>query len=275
MGYSIERYDGKSKLLPLLIEEGRGQNDAGREIRKAINDTFKKADLSPSFFTFAVSVTGDRLIGLDDTDENIKIAFKWLKGEKLERFEKQRTFLFETLQKSNARYWLNALIKILNFAGTKGLVILLDDLEVLTEKLDGKFKYTPNAVNDTYELLRQLIDDIELLSNFLLILAGDKVLIDDDKRGLKSYAALWMRLQTGLVPSDRFNPFADMVNIDLHLKSLGEDFHEQVKKRLIELFKVSGLKRDGNIQTPDLSGNSLLRSAVIETALRAKKLEEE
>ncbi|MBU1781878.1 ATP-binding protein, partial [bacterium] len=190
--------------------------------------------------------------------------------------EKRDTHLFETLQKSNARYWLNALIKILNFAGIKGLVILLDDLEVLAEKkLDGRFKYTTNAVKDAYELLRQLIDDMELLSNFLLILAGDKVLIDDDERGLKSYEALWMRLQTGLVPLDRFNPFADMVNIDLHLKSLGEDFHEQVMKRLIKLFEVSGLKRDGTIQTPDLSKNSLLRAAVIETALRAKKLEEE
>ena len=200
MGFSIERYDGKVKLLPLLIEEGRGQNDAGREIRKAIYNTFKKADLSPSFFTFALLIAGDRLVGLDDTDKNTKIAFKWLKGEKLERCEKQATHLFETLQKANARYWLNALIKILNFAEIKGLVILLDDLEVLAEKkLDGRFKYTPNAVNDTYELLRQLIDDMELLNNFLLILAGDKVLIDDDKRGLKSYEALWMRLQTGLV----------------------------------------------------------------------------
>lgn len=274
MGYSIERYDGKSKLLPLLIEEGYGQNDAGREIRKHANKTFKDADLSPSFFTFALRVAQDRL--LSDTDEDTKIAFKWLTGEKLERFERQRTSLFETLQKSNARYWLNALIKMLNFAEIKGLVVLLDDLEVLVEKeLDGKFKYTPNAVKDTYEMLRQLIDDMELLNRFLLILAGDKVLIDDDKRGLKSYEALWMRLQTGLVPIDKFNPFADMVDIDLHLKSLGENFYEQVKQRLIELFELNGLKRDGTIQTPDLSEKSLLRAAVIETALRAKKLEEE
>ena len=275
MGFSIERYDGESKLLPLLIEEGRGQNDAAKEIRDATYNTFKEADLSPSFFTFALLVARDRLIGLDDTDTSTKIAFKWLKGEKLERFEKQKTSLFETLQKSNARYWLNALIKILHFAGIKGLVILLDDLEVLAEKnLEGKFKYTPNNVKDTYELLRQLIDDMELLNSFLLILAGDKVLINDDKRGLKSYEALWMRLQTGLVSSDRFNSFADMVDIDGHLKSLGEDFHEQVGKKLIELLEMGGLKRDGSIQTPDLSENSLLRATVIETALRAKKMEE-
>lgn len=272
MGYS-ERYDGNSKLLPLLIEAGRGQFDAKREIGDAAYNTFKAADLSPSFFTFALLVVKDRLIS--GTDENTKIAFKWLTGEKLERFEKQRTSLFEFLQKSNARYWLNALIKMLNFAGIRGLVILLDDLEVLTEKnSEGKFIYTPNAVKDTYELLRQLIDDMELLNSFLLILAGDRILIDNDKRGLKSYEALWMRLQTGFVLRDKFNPFADMVNIDLHLKSLGENFDEQVKKRLIELFEVGGLKRDGTIQTPDLSAHSLLRAVVIETALRAKILEE-
>jgi len=273
MGFSQEKYDGTTKLLPLLIESGFGQFDAKREIKQSVYNAFKNADFSPSFFTFAYLVVNERLCS--DNIEHTKIAIKWLKGEKLERSEKRDTYLFEILQKSNARYWLNALIKILNFAGIKGIVVLLDDLEVLTEKnIEGKYIYTLNAVKDTYELLRQLIDDMELLNGFLLVLAGDKILIDDEKRGLKSYEALWMRLQTGLVQVERFNPLADIVDVDLHLKSCGDNFPELVRKKVIEIFQTSGFKLDGSIQVPDLSKHSSLRSAVMETALRVNNPED-
>lgn len=138
---------------------------------------------------------------IDGNEKDIHLALKWLSGDKLERYEKKDLLLFEQLQRVNARYWLNSLIRILKIAGMTGLVVAIDDLEVMTErsKETGRFIYSPNAIKDICELFRQLIDDAELLNNFLLLLAGRREVIEDEKRGFVSYDALWMRLQTGLV----------------------------------------------------------------------------
>ncbi len=55
-------------------------------------------------------------------------------------------------------------------------------LEVMTEHspMTGRFLYTPNAIKDVCELFRQLIDDVELLSHFLL-LAGRPAMIQDER----------------------------------------------------------------------------------------------
>ncbi|MHB8278775.1 MAG: BREX system ATP-binding domain-containing protein [Candidatus Humimicrobiaceae bacterium] len=272
MGYE-NRYDGKSKMLPLVIEDGYNANDAAKEIRDGVYRAFKDSDLSASFFTFALEVTRDRL--LDDNKKSTNIALKWLIGEKLDTGEKYTTSLFERLQKSNARYWINSLINLLDFAGIKGLIVLIDDMGVLAKKFpdSNKYIYTPNAIKDTYELIRQIIDDAELLNKFLLVIAGDRVLIDDDKRGFKNYEALWMRLQTGLVPSKKFNSFADIVDVDKHLKLLGEDFPKILSKKILTILEESGYKRNGDIMIPQLNDYSPLKSAVIECGLRAEREE--
>ena len=271
MGYNEDVYDGTKKMLPLLIKDGYGQIDASKEIRDAVNKTFRNSDLSPSFFTLACIFTKDRMI--DDNEASTSIAKRWLMGEKLERFERGRTSLFERLQKTNARYWLNSLIALLNYSGVKGLVVLIDDLEILTKKDEesGKFFFTPNQVKDTYELIRQIIDDAELLNQFFMIIAGDRSLIDDEKRGFKSYEALWMRIQTGLVPSGRFNSFADIVDTDEHIRTLGDNFPQQVSKKLIDILKTEGFKRNGEIKIKDLKDMSNLKAAVLEVGLRAER----
>ena len=194
-------------------------------------------------------------------------------GEKLERFERRATSLFERLQRTNARYWLNSLIALLNYSGVKGFVVLIDDLEVLTKKDEefGKFIFTPNQVKDFYELIRQIIDDAELLNQFFMVIAGDRSLVDDERRGFKSYEALWMRLQTGLIPSGRFNSFADIVDTDEHLRTLGDNFPQQVSKKLIDILKTEGFKRNGEIKIKDLKDMSNLKAAVLEVGLRAER----
>ncbi len=273
MGYDEEKYNGVGKLLPLIIEEGYNRYDAEREIRKAVGRSFKNVDFGPSFYTFVFTVAREKLI--TGEDEGTKIAIKWLKGEKLQRNEKQASSLFEILKKTNARYWLNSLICLLNISNIAGLVVLIDDVEVMTERNteSGRFVYTANAVKDTCELFRQIIDDSELLNKFLLILAGKKSLIKDDKRGFKSYEALWMRLQTGLVPSERFNPFSDIVDVDAHLKELEKIDSNDIYSYFLSKFQKYGLKRKYSDNIPSLDGYSKLRAAVIENAMLAEREE--
>ena len=66
---------------------------------------------------------------------------------------------------------------------------------------------------DTYESIRQLIDDIDSMRNILFAYSFDRELLDDENAGLKSYQALWMRIQNEIV-GEHFNRFADMVDLD-------------------------------------------------------------
>ncbi len=198
---------------------------------------------------------------------------KWLAGEKLQRHEKKDLLLFEQLQRTNARYWLNSLIRLLKIAGMTGLVVAIDDLEFMTERTGStrRFIYSLNAIKDVCELFRQLIDDAELLNNFMLLLAGRWEMIEDEKRGFVSYEALWMRLQTGLVQKKFFNPLADMVDIDAHLKANGRDFPQQVHIHLRQMLSDVGLELQYR-GFPDLSHHSDLRARVIEVAMMSPEV---
>ena len=267
LGYG--QYDDSDNILSLLIEDqGLTRDLAVHEIKRTIGLTLKDSDFGASFRAFAYSVISNRLImGNEDT---IRLALKWLAGEKLERHHKQATLLFERLQKTNARYWLNSLIRLLHMAGMTGLVVAIDDLEVMTERNPEtrRYRYTANAIKDTCELIRQIIDDVELLDHFLLLLAGRREMIEDDRRGFKSYEALWMRLQSGLLPIDRFNPLGDIVDTDIHLVANGKGFADRVHERLKQLFQEAGYHwphRD----LPDLTDYSQLRARVIGTTILA------
>jgi hypothetical protein len=66
---------------------------------------------------------------------------------------------------------------------------------------------------DAYESVRELIDEIDTLKNIFFVFSFDNRLIDDDILGLKSYQALWMRIQNE-VEGSRFNKFSDIVDLD-------------------------------------------------------------
>ena len=98
--------------------------------------------------------------------------------------------------------------------GYSGLFIAIDDLEILISRSSLEpIHYTKMKREDTYESIRQLIDDIDSMKNIMFVYAFDRKLMDDENAGLKSYQALWMRIQNEIV-GERFNRFADMVDLD-------------------------------------------------------------
>nr|MBC8204815.1 DUF2791 family P-loop domain-containing protein [FCB group bacterium] len=150
-----------------------------------------------------------------------------------------------------------------------GVVLLIDNLEATTQRVPetNRYRYTPNAIKDTCELFRQLIDAAELLEHFFVVMAGRPEILTDEHRGLKSYEALWMRLQTGLVPSEGFNRYADIIDTGQLIKKLGgvEEFAKQVDLLLREIIQNNGFQLHYR-EIPPLKTSSLLRKRIAETA---------
>jgi len=268
LGYPEDKYNEDKPILSILMEEeGLTRGEAGKEIRKAVKKITIESDLSPSFHVFVYNLLADRLIG--NSNKIDEVCWKWFKGNKLEPTEKKIVHLFDKLNRINARVWLYSLIRLVQLSGSKGLVLLIDNLDAMTQRDDEtrRYCYTPNATKDIYELLRQLVDAVELLEYFLVVIAGRPELLSDERRGLKSYEAIWQRLQTGLISSEHFNRFADMVDVKRLIEDAGgmDKFADNVNDRLRKIIKDNGLAFKDEKLLP-IKTESKLRERISETA---------
>ncbi|MCD6578752.1 DUF2791 family P-loop domain-containing protein [bacterium] len=267
LGYSEDKYKGDEPILPTLIEEGLTRGEAIREIRKAVKRITRESDLSPSFNVFIYNLLASSLIG--NTNKMDEICWKWFKGEKLEYYEKKSSHLFDKLNRINASVWLYSLIRLVQLSSSSGLVLLIDNLDAITQRdpETQRYRCTPNVGKDIYELFRQLVDATELLEYFFVLIAGRPEILSDERRGLKSYEALWMRLQTGLISSEHFNRFADMVDIERLIRDVGgiDKFAKDANDRLREIIEKNNLDLKYK-NTPSLKTESPLRQRLSETA---------
>jgi len=115
----------------------------------------------------------------------------------------------------NARAMLVSLCHWLRTCGHRGLVIMLDIRRLLLDRreVSDGIAYTPAAVMDCYEVIRQLIDDAEHLEGLFLTVLADRRLINDDvpKRALSQYTALKMRVWDDVRPQGQDNPLSPLV----------------------------------------------------------------
>lgn len=207
---SSSSYRGTSSLLPLMMKKEQiPESRAKQRIEKELDSlAFTDSGLSHTFAQFVKNILEMRLI--DDRPAISDACHRWFLGEKLGASDKKITRLYQRLTKVNARQWLYSLIRLIHLGGKKGFVVTVDDMDAMMESK----AFTKKKIENTLELIRQLIDDTETLERFMLILSGRTSIFEDHKKGFASHLPLYMRLQSGLLPVSRFNKFADIIDLD-------------------------------------------------------------
>ena len=154
---------------------------------------------------------------LDPHDEPAVAASvkEWLRGELRLLSALKRALIFQKIARHNARHMLFSLAHWLRLAGRSGLVLGLDVSRyaesVRPAERDGALHFSTAAALDAYEVLRQLIDGTdELEACFVWVLAGPAFL-SDDRRGLRSYHALYLRIADEVRDRYRQNPLGSLV----------------------------------------------------------------
>ncbi len=153
-----------------------------------------------------------RRLNPDDTAEG-NPAMQWLLGEKVPAALLRTADISVRISRTNARAMLTSLCHFLRKAGVSGLMLVLD-IRPLSRAgaADGALRYSPAAVMDSYEILREIIDDAEHLPGLFVAVLGDAELATGDpRRTLSQYAALQMRVWPDVRPGDRQNPVAPLV----------------------------------------------------------------
>jgi hypothetical protein len=148
-----------------------------------------------------------------DRSEVARPVLQWLGGEKVASGLLRAADISGRITRTSARAMLASLCQFLRKTGIPGLLVVLDVRQLAsTATAEGTLRYSPAAVMDAYEVLRELIDDTEHLPGlFVAVLANAALVGGDPRRSLSQYAALQMRVWPDVRPGDRQNPVAPLV----------------------------------------------------------------
>jgi BREX system ATP-binding protein BrxC/D len=173
-----------------------------------------------------------------DNDDLMNQAILWIRGEYSTKTDSRRELAIpQIIEDSHLYDMLKLWACFVRIAGYKGLVISLDEMVVLSERLNNRVSRDKN-----YELILQILNDslqgsVEGLG---FCLAGTEDFLSDRRRGIFSYEALETRLAD--------NPFAreGLVNMEgpvIRLQSLSK---EEFYVLMSNIVKVSARGNENN-----------------------------
>lgn len=194
-----------------------------REIRNQLRSLIQDNPHMDNNFAYSISLLVGDILGhpvLEVQDKNLLIG--WLNSDKSIKLSLLRALGLAPMRitKFNARHMLRSLAEMVHIAEYPGIFIAVDDLDILINRNSLEtIRYTKMRREDTYESIRQMIDEIDTMHYIMFVFAFDRSLIDNENWGLKSYQALWMRIQNEVV-GQRFNRFADIIDMDRFAKEV-------------------------------------------------------
>ena len=143
----------------------------------------------------------------------------WLTGANRKVSGVRNYSIYNTINRTNARHFLESLLRWIKFAGRPGLVILMDDSRIALRRnpRDGLRYYSRAMVMDHYELLREFIDGTDRLEGFLMVVLADEDFLDEDihspSRGYGIYQALRGRIADEVRDRSQANPMSALVRL--------------------------------------------------------------
>ncbi|MDE7415416.1 MAG: ATP-binding protein [Lachnospiraceae bacterium] len=217
LGFNYQDIPEEMRFIDYLSQNDSSDAITKREIRSQLRRIFLDNPLMDNNFALACSMLTGSILGYPVLEEqNKELLLAWLEGDRSIKLSQLRALDFypSRITKYNARHMLRSLAELVHMGGFSGLFVTIDDVEILTSRSSLEaVHYTKVKREDTYESIRQLIDDIDSMKNIMFVYAFDRELLDNENAGVKSYQALWMRIQNEIV-GERFNRFADMIDMD-------------------------------------------------------------
>jgi hypothetical protein len=179
------------------LEQAPGQEqapDAGQSYQALAGQLKEMPGMDISFANALAALINNRFAPLAEGEDKARrdadneILMHWFEGGKVTKRELKPFQIYEFLNKTNARQFMNSLILFLRHTGHQGLILLMDEMETVVAM-------STSIRNAAYENVRLFIDNSEtarFLHLFFSIIPD--VLVSE--KGFKSYDALWSRVRS-------------------------------------------------------------------------------
>ncbi|MHA1794754.1 MAG: BREX system ATP-binding domain-containing protein [Promethearchaeota archaeon] len=147
------------------------------ELQKMLNAIDSITNLDPDFREAIKGYLYAKFKG-----QNWNIYLQWLKGDSIRPYG-----IGTRIDRNSARAMLRSLMMFLKHIGYSGMVLFLDELELLLDQ-SSRIRSTG------YDILRQFVEDAGKIPSFLLNASATPQMLEEPERGFPSYAALWQRI---------------------------------------------------------------------------------
>jgi len=212
--------DGGAVTIAGIAENNEvDQNIVRREMHKRLSRrVIKNYTLAKDF---RVAMAQLCLAQLDDDalgQQSCTSILDWLRGDLRLISAVKPMQIYQRIGRHNARAMLTSTARWIRQTGGAGLVVNLD-LRGLAPTRRGdvpedQIYYTPAALWDAYEVLRQFIDATDEMEGLLVVVSAPDSLLDDySNRSLQKYRALKNRIWDDVRDRRHANPYAPMVRI--------------------------------------------------------------
>jgi hypothetical protein len=196
---------------------GRLKSDLFAEIHRLLGHRLlENHDLAREFRAAMAMLCWGRINPGNVTPTDAQIVHQWLVGERCSMASLKRMQIYQRIARHNARWILVSLGRWLHEMGHAGLVLLLDlSAVVATDPADlDSLRYTRTGVLDTYEVLRQFIDETDEMEHMMVVGVAGPGLLEDPRRSVDNYTALKMRTSDEVRDRSRANPLSALVRLE-------------------------------------------------------------
>lgn len=208
-GLLLEKIAEQSGVDPILL---RG------ELNRKLNErVFRHRGLAKDFRIAMVQLCMAKLSGGADGANTLEVLTDWLTGRNRRIGAVKPYMIFNTINRTNARYFFESLLNWIRFVGHSGLLVTLDTSRVTVSRnpRDGHFYYTKASVLDSYEVLRQFIDSMDRLQGCLILVSPDVAFLSEEigERGFGAYEALKFRIVDEVRDRHLVNPMSSLIRL--------------------------------------------------------------
>jgi hypothetical protein len=272
LGFEPEALPPRGPFLDHALRTGMGvEMTLRRGLHERVDALLRDPGLDSTFAAAVVQLVGHRLgvFRLSEAEQDALV--RWFTADKLRVSELKSLQIYERADRYTGRDYLRSLAVFARLSGRRGLVVCVDNLETVAHRSpqSGRQRYTRLQRDEAFETLRQLIDDVDRSTATLYLLAGRREFLEDEKAGISSYEALRLRLLQE-VRSDRFNPYADIVDLDAARRT-GYLSGEALAEWLSRMRSLQGSEEETAPVSPRLS----LRQLVLATTPAGAQAEAE
>lgn len=224
-GLGYREFDGEISQFAGWAEQEHGADLAlfRRDVREAVDRWLHPQDLANDYLLAIRFWVNQRLVNEGDSE----VAQRWLLGQRLTVAERKSLGVASTINRRNARAALSSLAALSHASGAAGMMVAIDNFDTVakTARVEGQLYYTRGKRDQSYEMLRQIIDESVHTPYAMVVLAGDWQALRDTRSGFPSYPALWARIENE-ISTDKVNRFSDGIVLD----RLWDDDVDNVKR---------------------------------------------